>query len=618
MLTHRAGNKRYVNILLVFLLVVLLFLLIPVNAGIQCFVIKNSYEPDQEEETDENYFLTMKDGFKYIHLEGTPSEIGYLHGSLLSDYVQRSLEGYAHATESWHGLSWDQCRRQASPYWIHVPDYLKAEIEAIAEGAAENGVTRPQSSEAVDWLDILTLNAMWDIWWRASPPGNPFWWLPLDDKQTAEKYLPPEMPHHCSAFIATGDATKDGGFVIAQNLWMPYFLSPSHAVFLDLVPKEGYPTGSNRILMEVNAGMIWSGTEWYLNSAGLVIAETTLGSGPYNWGKVPSFVRLRKAVQYADSIDEFKDIMLENSNGAYCGDYLIGDSRTGEVAVLELGGKKWAIARTNNGFLASCNYPWDPEVAEEMGETQGWDHGCYPRWVRWHQLKDQYYGEITLEHAKMFIGDHYDTVEKKVSPSRYTLCGHVENSSGYPHGSIDAKVTNQTLVTRMETWARFGHSCGQPFMVDDHRNKHPEYAFPDLVDIIPEKWATYSAFAKVSVQVMDKSDKMVSGANVTFTSSLDGSTYSTTTDKTGTAYFPYLPQSRYNVTAQHDGAKGYQMVVVSSDMDLAMKLERSTESGFRLDNYTIYFLIIGIAVIICIFLIVKKYNKKFLRKVNDN
>lgn len=600
---QRLTHKDFIHPFLVGFTIILLLILNPVSGGVQQLATENTQNSVQEENEGENYFICMKEGFKYLHLEGTPQEIGYLHGSLLAEYVQRSLEGYAHATELWQGMDWDQCRRQATTYWHYVPEEYEIEIEAIADGAADNGVHRPFSSETVDWLDILTLNAMWDLWWRASPPGNPLWWLPIGADQDNGVYEPPVMPHHCSAFIATGDATKDGDFVITQNLWMPYFLSPSHAVFLDLEPNSG-----NRVLMEVNAGLIWSGTEWYVTSGGLVVAETTLGSGPYNWGNTPSFVRLRKAVQHADSIDEFKNIMLENSNGAYCGDYIIGDSKTGEIAVLELGGKKWAIKRTFDGFLQSCNYPWDPEVAEEMGETQGWDHGCYPRWVRWEQLRDEYYGEITSEHAKMFIGDHYDTVKEEINPCGHTLCGHVENASGFPHGSLDAKVTNQTLVSRMETWARFGHSCGEPFMADDHAQKNPDYAFSDLIDMIAEPWSTYSAFAKVSVRVLNENNKPVSGANVTFTSCLDGSFYSTETDSSGDAYFTYLPQSRYNLTAKSNGAEVLEEVIINSDMDIEIKIEKVATNGFKLDNFAIYGLIIGLAFLIAIGLVIKKYR----------
>jgi hypothetical protein len=447
---------------------------------------------------------------------------------------------------------------------------------------------------------------MWDLWWRVSPPGNPFWWLPFNNENDAENglYPSPEMPHHCSAFIATGNATKDGGFVITQSLWMPYFLSPSHAVFMDIVPTTG-----NRILMEVNAGLIWSGTEFYINDGGLVVAETTLGSGPYNYGKTPSFVRLRKAIQNADTIDEFKNIMLENTNGAYCGDYLIGDSDTGEVAVLELGGKTWAIARTKDGYLPSCNYPWDPEVAAEMGETQGWDHGCYPRWVRLNQLKEQYYGEITTAHAKMIIGDHYDTTTDEWAPSRYTLCGHVENSSGYPHGSMDAKVTNQSMVARMETWARFGHSCGEPFLVDAHKAEHPEYAFSDLVDIIPQRWAVFGAFAKVKVLVLDESGDSVSNANVTFENCLDGTTYYGETDQSGSVYFPYMPQSLYNVSAKNGEKEVVKQIEISSDINFELILKEPESKGFKMDDFAIWGIIAVLFILICIYVVYKKYRK---------
>ncbi|MGA1821836.1 MAG: C45 family autoproteolytic acyltransferase/hydrolase [Thermoplasmatota archaeon] len=492
-------------------------------------------------------YITEKEGFLHIQVSGSPDDIGYQHGVLLADLIPRSLSAYAHATERSYGLDWTEVRRHGRTYWRLVPDEQREEIEAIARGSSENGARNPLG-DPVDWVDILSLNAIWDIWWRAEPPGNPWWWLPWNSNLP---YLNLTTPHHCSAFVATGDATADGGFVMAQSLWMPYFLSPAHAVFIDILPDTG-----NRIFMEVTAGMIWSGTEWYHNSAGLVIAETTLGTGPYQWGGVPSFVRLRKAVQYADSIDSFRDIMLENTNGAYCGDYLLADTKTNEVAILELGSYKWALKRTSNGFLPSCNYPWDTEVAEEMGAVQGWDHGCYPRWVRWEQLSEEYYGEITVEHGMMFLGDHYDTVEETINPCSHTLCGHVENASGYPHGSLDAKVTNRTLAQRMETFCRFGHSCGQPFIVEDHAREHPEYAFDDLIDIIPRPFATYSPLSDLQIKVLDRKGDPVPGAEINLKSVVDNTTYNATSGNGGIADLSYLPRSDYMITAEKSDLSG--------------------------------------------------------------
>ena len=516
-------------------------------------------------------FYSEKEGFKYVQVSGSPSEIGYQHGVLLSDLIPRSLSAYAHATERSYNLDWTQVRRHGRTYWRYVPQEQKDEINAIAEGSAENGATNP-NGDPVDWVDILSLNAIWDIWWRAEPAGNPWWWLPWDSDLPK---LNLTTPHHCSAFVATGNATADGDFVMAQSLWMPYFLSPAHAIFMDIIPDKGH-----RIFMEVTAGMIWSGTEWYHNSAGMVIAETTLGTGPYRWFGVPSFVRLRKAAQYSSSIDEFKDIMLESTNGAYCGDYLLADAKTNEVAILELGSYEWELKRTSDGFLQSCNYPWDPEVAEEMGAARGWDHGCYPRWIRWEQLRDRDYGDITVYHGMEYLGDHYDTVEEKINPCSHTLCGHVENASGYPHGSLDAKVTNRTLASRMETFCRFGHSCGQPFLVDVHARKHPEYAFDDLIDIIPRPFASFSPFSDLTIKVMDSSGDPVTGASVTVKSTVDNTTFNLTSAEGGLISVEYMPRSGYVITGEKSGMNGEVRYVHSEeDGNVDLILREPDEGG---------------------------------------
>ncbi|MGA1873870.1 MAG: C45 family autoproteolytic acyltransferase/hydrolase [Thermoplasmatota archaeon] len=532
-------------------------------------------------------FMWEKEGFRIIQVSGSPDEIGYQHGVLLSDLIPRSISAYAHATERSYGMDWRLVRINAMNYWFYVPEEQKQEIDGIARGASENGAENPLG-DPVDRWDILALNAIWDIWWRTDLPGNPWWWLPFG---TSLPNYEPRTPHHCSAFVATGNATADGGFVLGQSLWMPYFLSPAHAVFIDIIPDSG-----NRIFMEVTAGMIWSGTEYYTNSAGLVIAETTLGTGPYQWGGVPSFVRLRKAVQYADSIDSFRDIMLEQTNGAYCGDYLLADAKTNEVAILELGSHEWELKRTKNGFLRSCNYPWDPEVAEEMGATQGWGHGCYPRWVRLGQLRDRDYGNITVFHGMEYLGDHYDTVEDKINPCSHTLCGHVENASGYPHGSLDGKVTNRSMASRMEIWARFGHSCGQPFIVSDHAREHPEYAFDDLIDIIPKPYATFAPFSNMVVKVTDRNGDPVPGAIVSVTSNMDRFSFELSTDTGGSASFEFIPHSDYNITASKGESEGFIRWEQNADSTVELSLREPASKGLLSSaGGTIVFILVVIA-----------------------
>ncbi|MCD6382918.1 MAG: carboxypeptidase regulatory-like domain-containing protein [Thermoplasmata archaeon] len=507
-------------------------------------------------------YMEERDGFLHIKLEGTSREIGYLHGKYLSPLIERGMAAYAHLTELRFGLSWSEVRAQGVLYWPYVEQEYREEIQGIAEGAAEAGARNPLGNR-VDWIDVLSYNAIWDIWWRYSSVKKRLPSLPLSD----------DLPlHHCSAFVATGSATEDGGFVMGQNLWMPYFLIPAHAVFMDLKPPEGH-----RILMEVTAGMIWSGTEWYINDAALVVAETTLGVGPYQWGGTPSFIRIRKAVQYSDTIDDFVSIMLQNTNGAYSSDYLIADAKTNEVAILELGSEKWALERTTDGFLGSCNYPWDEEVAREMGAPQGWDHSCYPRYVRWKQLSEEYHGRINCYTGMMFLGDHYDTVKGEINPCSHTLCGHVENSSGYPHGSMDGKVVNRTMALRMETWARYGHSCGQPFLVEEHRREHPEYAFDDLIDMIPQPWTTFGVFERLTVEVRDSSGMPVDGAEVHLHSTLTNLTYRFMTDVGGRGYLPYIQTGEYTLEVKSSEGEYRDKIVVDRPTHLTISLHERHE-----------------------------------------
>ena len=79
--------------------------------------------------------------------------------------------------------------------------------------------------------------------------------------------------------------------------------------------------------------MITSDDDFGVNSAGIMITETTItqfeGWDPQ--GK-PEFMRSRKALQYASSIDDYVRIIKEGNNGGYANDWLIGDRKTGEIA----------------------------------------------------------------------------------------------------------------------------------------------------------------------------------------------------------------------------------------------------------------------------------------------
>src|SRR5260370_5756669 len=140
---------------------------------------------------------------------------------------------------------------------------------------------------------------------------------------------------------------------------------------LDAVPASGY-----HFVMDGLPGLIHSGDDFGLNSAGIVITETTITAfhGFDNNG-VPEFVRARKAMQYSASIDDVARIFKEGNNGGYANDWLIADTRKGEIASLELGLKNGTMDRKTDGYLVGANFPLYPKMAAEETKFSAEDPG---------------------------------------------------------------------------------------------------------------------------------------------------------------------------------------------------------------------------------------------------
>ena len=88
---------------------------------------------------------------------------------------------------------------------------------------------------------------------------------------------------------------------------------------------------------------------------------------------LPLVDRIRRALQYADSIDRAVRILQEGNNGLYTNEWLLADIKTGEVAMYELGTHKsrlWRSSRNEwygdtKGFYWGCNNAKDLEVRLE-------------------------------------------------------------------------------------------------------------------------------------------------------------------------------------------------------------------------------------------------------------
>ncbi len=432
-------------------------------------------------------------GWTYVHLQGTPTEIGYQHGRLLAHEIADMVR--VSQIETLHGTrrNWEFYRHVGrTMLWPHIDAEYQQELEGIAKGVQSRGVK-------LDVWDIVALNGNIEL---------PEYYVPWLNKHERAADIPPIRPEgRCSAFIATGSYTNGGKIVIAHNNWTGYADGERWTVMFDIQPAHGH-----RILMDGVPGVITSQDDFGVNDAGLMITETTITQFEgWNPDGKPEFVRSRKALQYAGSIDEYAAIIKEGNNGGYANDWLIGDRKTGEIAYLELGLKNTPLWRTRDGYFISSNFARDPDLIEN--ETDHFDPGNLSsspnaRRVTWEKKIAGAKGRIDVAMAEQFLADHFDSYSGKVDPDERTLCGHVENSPRgvpewdlhpySPEGAVTGKVTDSDMAEHMSLVARAGHPCGENFYAAPFLAAHPEFDYlkPVLKDMIAGPWTTFSAAEK--------------------------------------------------------------------------------------------------------------------------
>jgi hypothetical protein len=437
-----------------------------------------------------------KGGWTYVHLEGSPANVGFQHGYLLAPEIADALAAIKLYDTHQSGRDWDFYRTTAQQVlWPHIDPEYQQELQGIADGVKAHGVN-------LDLNDIVALNAFEEVMDYYLP------WLNKQQKSAKNPKL--AAPGNCSAFIATGGMTKDHQVVIAHNNWTSYLAGERWVVIFDIAPQHG-----NRILMDGFPGVITSDDDFGVNSAGLMVTETTITQfeGWDSNGK-PEFVRSRKALQYANNIDDYVRIIKEGNNGGYANDWLIGDRKSGEIAYLELGLKNTPLWRTKDGYFVSSNFARDPKVIAEETTFDPNDLSSSPnaRRVRWEELMKQNKGKIDVNMAEQFLSDHVDSFENSASqkplPDERGLCGHVDTSprgvkewgwDAYdPGGAVQGKATDSTMAAQMSFVARAGHPCGEDFLADKFLDQHPEYSWqkPLLRDMKAGPWTVFTAGQK--------------------------------------------------------------------------------------------------------------------------
>ncbi len=379
-------------------------------------------------------------GWIYLHIEGQPYERGYQHGHLMAreipEYLARCAADLGSAEQ------WNEYRTMANALFLRGFDReILEEMRGIAEGAADAGAK--WNNRRVDLIDLVVANVTVEMGeLRSAVTVTPTGLENFTFSKPAYSEKKDSVLDHCSAFAATGPATRDGKMVIGHVTWWPLTLAEQTNVWLDIKPASGH-----RVLMQSYPGGIESGTDWYQNDAGVILTETTIRQTPFNAQGTPVAFRARQAIQYGGSIDEVIRYLGTRNNGLYTNEWLLGDGKTNEIAMYELGTnhtKLWRSSK-NEWFGNTPGFYWGNNNAKDLAirlELQPDPHGApeyipyipAPRDLAWQDLYKQHKGQIDEQFAFLAF-----RTAPLVSAS-----------------TMDAKVVTADMANKMMVWGAIG------------------------------------------------------------------------------------------------------------------------------------------------------------------
>ncbi len=409
-------------------------------------------------------------GWIHITISGEPFDRGLQHGYLLANQFKHIHTVLTFIVKHTFNVSLSEytqtCVKLITPNIAkYHPEFLE-ELKGIAKGA------KVSLEFLVAWNSLLSMYSYYE------------------NTGLSEG-------HRCSAFIACGNATKDGKIVMAHNTHSDYASGPLANIVMRVVPAKGHS-----FVMQTYAGYIASATDWFLCDTGIIGCETTISQIKYTpeFG-TPYFCRIREAMQYGESLEEYSKIMLKNNAGDYACSWLFGDINRNQIMLCEIGLNISNIQTTTDGVFYGMNSAMDFELRSlettdqtfnDLGDSSGSRNARLDA-----LLNDKYYGKIDIEVAKRVISDHYDSKQNKTTPTALTICKHSDldpNHSTrhpfYPWGCVDGKVTDSSMAKRLEFVGRQGAACGISFVAKKYLKEHPEYAKwkPVLRDMPKYKW----------------------------------------------------------------------------------------------------------------------------------
>ena len=271
--------------------------------------------------SDNGAIKRREEGLTIVTLQGTPFEMGLQHGTLLKDEITRI---HNHLTDYLSHIKRGVWGRTIYPFlqllvWgynLFTPTEYRAELKGIARGAG------------LGYASILLINVLDDLGHKMA----------------------------CSCFTVKGEKTKENILIYGRNLDYGIFtdLMPTLNTIFCYHPSDGFPLIS--VGWPAYAGVVTG-----MSSKKLVVASLTSFSKEKARLGTPSGLLYRKALQYASSLTDFRQLII-NGRRTISNNLLLASTR--ESIVLEISPTRAHLRAEQDGILTVTNHFQNPFMSE--------------------------------------------------------------------------------------------------------------------------------------------------------------------------------------------------------------------------------------------------------------
>jgi hypothetical protein len=334
--------------------------------------------------------MEKRGGLYIMHLEGTPYEIGYQHGKILQNEIEKgAVRFYADVINGGRKmpfsikiwllrkyLDW----KVYGPLLKHQPKNILEELKGIADGS---GVP-------------------FDIIFKANHHTGPSMILtPAFAKDNIKAFEKLGISvGACSTFAAVAKAASGGRTVVGRNTdYGGVALWPEYQTVSFIRPSDGYA----HVKIGTAGVILWNPG---MNTEGIVACPHYMvydDISPDGWS-IPAFSD--EIIRKAGTLKEAERILSDNPR-AVSGGYVIISGKEKDAFAAELSTKKATIRRMEKDRIVMTNMAVSEEkrTIDITIKYNIMEH-CPGRYRRLMQLIDMNYGTLGPELAAEFMGDH--------------------------------------------------------------------------------------------------------------------------------------------------------------------------------------------------------------------